>query len=87
MVEEDVHQLPQHVVGGLGQLLADVRVGAGRDELPLGAGLAEGQSEAATAAGDLDGTGGLAAVLAGAEHDQHVVGSCQNADPGMEPRR
>ena len=37
MLEEDVHQLPQHVVERLDQLLADERVAARRLELPLGA--------------------------------------------------
>ena len=36
VLEEDVHELPQHVVGGLGQLLRDERVVGRRHEHPLG---------------------------------------------------
>ncbi len=38
VLEEHVHELPQHVVVGLGQLLANEGVLTGRRELPLRAG-------------------------------------------------
>ena len=50
VVEEHVHELPEHVVERLDQLLADRRVRRGRLELPLGPGALEGEREAAALA-------------------------------------
>ena len=47
VLEEDVDQLPQQVVGGLDQLLAHARVGHGRLELPLRPRRLEGHRQAA----------------------------------------
>ncbi len=74
VVEEDVHELPEHVVERLHQLLADRGVGSGRLELPLGAGGLEGQRQAAALAGDRERRRGLALVLAGPEGDHDVAG-------------
>ncbi len=75
MLEEHVHELPQHVVGRLDQLLADVRIGDRRLELPLGAGAPEGDRQAPAHAGDLDRAGRLAGVaLAAGVHVALAVG-------------
>ena len=47
VLEEHVHELPQHVVGRLDQLLRDERVVGRRHELPLRADRREGDGEAA----------------------------------------
>ena len=51
MLEEHVDELPEDVVGGLDQLLADQRVGCRRVELPLGAQRREGHRERPDGAG------------------------------------
>jgi hypothetical protein len=59
VLEEHVHELPQHVVQGLDQLLGDLRVLDPGVELPLGAGRSEGDGQAAAPASDRDGAGDL----------------------------
>ena len=86
VLEEDVDQLPEDVVGGLGQLLADRRVIAARRQLPLGAGPGlEGDRQAAALArlGE-PGTDLLAARVEGAERDHDVVGLADQADLALE---
>ena len=55
VVEEHVHQLPEHVVEGLGQLLAHERVGAGGHDVPGRAGRAHGDGQAAPPRGAREG--------------------------------
>ena len=68
VVEEHVHELPEHVVERLDELLADRCVLGRRFELPLRAHALERDGEAAELAGRLDGRGGVP------ERDRHVVG-------------
>ena len=51
MVEEDVDELPEHVVKGLDQLLAHECVGGRWLEVPLGGASLEGNRHAAAVAG------------------------------------
>ena len=74
MLEEHVHQLPEHVVGRLDQLLADERIGARRLEHPLGAELREGDRQAAARAGRRHARLELALRRRLAEGDHDVVG-------------
>jgi hypothetical protein len=74
MLEEHVHQLPEHVVGRLDELLADERVGARRLEHPLGAELREGDRQAASRAGRRDTRLELALRGRLAEGDHDVIG-------------
>ena len=74
MVEEDVHELPQHVVERLDQLLADRRVGAGGSNshsAPAGANASVRQPRSRASA---SAAARLAAVLVGPERDRDVVG-------------
>ena len=74
VLEEDVHELPQHVVQGLDQLLADVRVGGRGHELVLGAGRGEGERETATPAPQLEGSRRLSPVVLHVERHHDVLG-------------
>ena len=74
VLEEDVHELPEHVVGRLDQLLAHERVVGRRLELPLGAERREGHGQAAALAGQRHGLPELRAVGRLAEGDDDVVG-------------
>ena len=74
MLEEDVDELPEHVVGRLGQLLAHEGVGARRLELPLGAERREGDGEAAALAGERQRLRELRPVAGLAEGDDDVAG-------------
>src|SRR4051812_6007300 len=74
VLEEDVHELPEHVVGRLGQLLAHEGVGARRFELALGAERREGHREAAALARQRHGLPELWAVGRLAEGDDDVAG-------------
>jgi hypothetical protein len=46
VLEEDVHELPEHVVGGLDELLSDERIVDLRHQLPFGARLLERDRQA-----------------------------------------
>jgi hypothetical protein len=74
VVEEDVHELPEHVVERLHELLPDRRVARRRLELPLCPGSGEGQGQAAALAGHAERRGRLAAVLGRTEPDRDVAG-------------
>ena len=74
VLEEHVHELPEHVVGRLGQLLADEGIDDRRLELPLGAERREGHGEAAALAGQCHGLPELRAIGRLAEGDDDVVG-------------
>ena len=73
MVEEHVHQLPEHVVERFHQLLPDRGVRARRLELPLGSRRFESERQAATLAGHGQRGGGLPVIVARAEADRDVV--------------
>ena len=73
VVEEDVHELPEHVVERLHELLADRGIANRRLELPLRAGGRERERQAAALPRESEGRGGLAAVVARAEADRDVV--------------
>ena len=82
VLEEDVDRLPEHVVGGLDQLLADARVDRPRRQLPLRPGaLLEGDRQAAALAGQRQPLAHLAAaVLARAEGEDDVLGPRQQGE-------
>jgi hypothetical protein len=75
MVEEHVHQLPEHVVERLDELLVNGRVSRRRLELPLGADRRERERQAAALPRDRERRGDLA----GAEADSDVVGLREEA--------
>ena len=74
MLEEDVHELPEHVVGRLGQLLAHEGVGARRLELPLGAERAKATVRQPRSRASATRLRELRAVGRLAEGDDDVVG-------------
>ena len=75
MIEEDVHQLPKHVIERLDHLLGDKRVAARWLELPLGAPAREGDRQAAPLAADRQRVACLARrVVVDAIGDRDVVG-------------
>src|SRR6202011_2600191 len=77
MLEEDMHELPEHVVERLDQLLADVAVFARGLDLPFGAELREGDRQAAPLTRERDRAGGLEGlVCVGQERDRDVVLAC-----------
>ena len=69
MLEEHVHELPEHVVERLHELLAHRRVVARRSEHPLRAGSREADRQAAAGAGQ---RGGGRQLLGAAEADRDV---------------
>ncbi len=87
VLEEHVHELPEHVVERLDQLLADEAVAGRRRELPLGAARAEADRQAAAAPRSGQRPRRLAAVLVGAEGDRDVVAAARSARPAAPARR
>ncbi len=80
MIEEHVHELPQHVVERLDELLAHGRVAGRRVEPPLGLGGGERDREAAARTGQGQRPGGIAAVLVDSERDRDVVWAHEQLD-------
>jgi hypothetical protein len=80
MLEEHVHELPEHVVQGLDELLGDVVFACPRLELPVGADARKGDRQAAADAGSLHYRGSVVGVRAGAESDDDVIGPHQQLD-------
>ncbi len=88
MIEEDVDELPEHVVQRLDELLADRRVGAGRGEGPAAAltfrdAGAEADRHAAASRGNCQRPSGLLRTRSGgveAEADDDVVRACMGLE-------
>ena len=73
VLEEHVHELPQHVVERLDQLLADVAGLGRRLELPLGAGRRERDRQASRARARASARAASPPILVGPERDRDVV--------------
>ncbi len=73
VLEEDVHELPEHVIERLHELLAHVRVGARRLELPLRAELREGDRQASARTRERDRASHFAGILARLDEHHHDV--------------
>ena len=85
MVEEDVHELPEHVVERLDELLADRRVGRRRLELPLGAGGREREREAAALARDAATRAARAPPSRRSPRPHRSRSRCRRARPAARP--
>ncbi len=80
MLEEHVHELPQHVVQSLDQLLGNLGVLGRGNELPLGSGRGKGDGQAASPAGQRDRRRRLASVPLRAEANRDVLGAGDQLD-------
>ena len=82
MLEEHVHELPQHVIEGLDQLLGHLGVLGRGKELPLGSCRGKGHGQAAAAAGQRDRRRRLAPVPLSAEANRDVLRAGDQLDLG-----